>query len=364
MQHIIQILERYRYKGNYASEIKRQGHWPEILSCTLIHENITDSERVYLFLNTLKSPVCESSRSKRFKGVTLGYSDFCTGYLNCITCKSKYVAKQKDSFLKKYGVDNPGKLDTAKKARADFWENPDKISKATARRKISNIEKYGVDNIFKRTDLIELAMIEKHGVRNPGLMPEHVAKIKKTSIERYGIQWAALTDEAVEKRKHTNFEKFGVEFPMQLKSISEKATATKIERGGFTKSNSSKEATLFIRQYVQERNYDLEQCAFADVEYGLHEWGVHHNGKWVLYDLVVFQKGHRGNKTKIIEILEYHGPFHYTEQDVIDRGGDKAFPWKSSHTTIMESVNKDRLKEKLARELTMDYNIIWARNIK
>lgn len=364
MHQIIQILERYRFKGKYVNEIKKQGFWSAILENTDIYEHITDTERVYLFLNPSHYPICESSKQKRFKGVTLGYSDFCTSYLKCDTCKSKFILKQQSSFLNKYGVDNPGKLDNAKKGRQDFWKNAEKVNIANEKRKSTITEKFGVDNIFKRTDLIEIAMIDKHGVKNPGLMVDHVEKIKKTSMLRYGIEWASQTHDAISKRKNTNIEKFGVEFPMQLQHISEKAITTKILTGGFTKSNSSKEATMFIRQYVQEKQYELGQCAFADIEYGLHEWGLYHNGKWVLYDLVVFEKGYRGDKTKIIEILEYHGPFHYTAHDVEVRGHTKAYPWKSSSTTISESVRKDEMKEELAKELTVNYNIIWAKDIK
>lgn len=229
------------------------------------------------------------------------------------------------------------------------------------KRKLTIQEKYGVDNFFKRTDLVEQAMQEKHGVKNPGQLKDHVEKIKRTNVKKYGEEylktWAT-------KRKNTNLERYGVTVPSMLPEISKKATRTKIKKGSFTKSNSSKEATAFIREYISKHNFSLDQCAFADSANGLFEWGIYHNNRWVLFDLVVFESGHRGNKDRILEILEYHGPFHYTDTDVQLRGDDFAYPWKSNKTTIRESVSRDKEKEKLAKTLTNKYTIIWAKNYK
>ena len=92
----------------------------------------------------------------------------------------------------------------------------------------------------------------------------------------------------------------------------------------------------------------------------MHEWGYYFD-RWYLYDFVAFEKGHRGDSTKILEIVEYHGPFHYTIEDANARGNDMAYPWKSKSITIMESYKNDCKKEQFARDnLTKNYNIIWA----
>ena len=161
-----------------------------------------------------------------------------------------------------------------------------------------------------------------------------------------------------QKAEETNINRYGAKVPTQNKAIAEKGTATKIANGSFTKSNASKEATMYINDYILNKGYSIEQCAFANDDKGLHEWGIYHNGRWILYDLVVFEEGHRGNKDKIIEILEYHGPFHYTDEDLKFRGDAKAYPWKSNNTTIAESVARDNEKEMLGRTLTNNYTII------
>lgn len=228
------------------------------------------------------------------------------------------------------------------------------------KRKESLLHTYGVDNFYKRNDLIQQAMLEKHGVVNPGLMPDHLKKIKATNIKNYGIEWSSQSPEVIKQRELTNILKYGYKNPAKNSDVSKKMVSTKVSKGSYTKTNSSHEATRYIKEYIKIKNYDINQCAFSSIQDNVHEWGIFYEGKWRLFDLVVFEVGHRGNKEKIIEILEYHGPFHYTEKDVIERGSDRACPWKSKKTTIKESYECDKIKEKLARSLTNNFNIVWA----
>lgn len=228
------------------------------------------------------------------------------------------------------------------------------------KRKQTNIKKYGVENIFQRTDIIESAMLQKHGVKNPGLMCDHVDKIKKTNLLIFGTEYATQNEDVKLRTKLTNIEKYGFPYVTQNKEICKKMIDTKIRCGSFTKSNSSIEATTFIQTYIKNKNYKLSQCAFADFNAGLFEWGMYHNGKWVLYDLVVFEENFRGNKDHIIEIVEYHGPFHYTEEDLLLRGNDNATPWKSCKLTIKESIQLDNEKQNLALSLTSLFTVIWS----
>jgi hypothetical protein len=146
---------------------------------------------------------------------------------------------------------------------------------------------------------------------------------------------------------------------MKLSEVAQKSVETRFKNNNYIKSTNSEEARNYIKKYIKEKNYKLNQCAFSDIEKGLYEWGYHYEGKWILYDLVVFEEGFRGNKDKIIEILEYHGPFHYNEKDVKERGDEKATPWAKSKITIKESYEIDRIKEKFAKSLTPKVTIIW-----
>ena len=231
------------------------------------------------------------------------------------------------------------------------------------KRKKTMIKKYGVDNFFKRKDLVDSAMLKKHGVKNPGLMDDHISKMIKTNKEKYGIEWSSQHPDVVESRISTNLNKYGAKNPSQNKEVASKIALTKMLTGGFSKSNSSKEATEFILEYLKYKEYSIDQCAFSYPEYNLHEWGLFYKGRWRLFDLVVFESGKRGQKQHIIEILEYHGPFHYTDNDVVKNGDQKAYPWKSNKTTIKESVEVDKLKKELASTLTNNFNVIWKKDL-
>ena len=246
----------------------------------------------------------------------------------------------------------------------EFWQWPKdhrsgsgcpKCGKETA--KLTNIERYGVDNIFKRIDIIEAAMLAKHGYRNPGLMPDHVNKMKQTNLDQYGVEWSAQSDQIKLQRKKTNQLRYGCDYPMQTDEFKNKMMKTKIANGSFTKSNSSKIATKYFRQYVIDKGYDWDQIAFADLDNGLHEWG-YYVGKWYLFDFVAFKKGHRGDKSYILEIIEFNGPFHYTINDVKNRGNEKAYPWKSNNTTIKESYENDQRKYEIAKTFTNNFFIV------
>ncbi len=256
-------------------------------------------------------------------------------------------------------------------AHGEFWTLPGDhasgysgCSKCSAeKRKKTITEKYGVDNFFKRKDLVKAAMLEKHGVENPGQLLDHASKVQATSMERYGAKWAANIPEVNVRRKATNMHRYGVDVPIQNPAIAKKAVESKVKSGGFTKSNSSKAATKFIRQYIVNSGYSFAQCAYADPDRLLHEWGLYVNGRWMLFDLVVFEQGCRGNKDKIIEILEYQGPFHYTVNDAEVRGNEQAYPWKSNKTTILESVMRDKEKQKVATTLTSKFTVIWEKDL-
>jgi hypothetical protein len=227
----------------------------------------------------------------------------------------------------------------------------------------TNLKKYGVENPFQSEEIkqkIKATNLEKYGVENPSQSPEIHQKKIETSLKNYGCEYPTQSKIIREKSKQTNFNKYGVSFAMKLPEVAQKSVETRFKNKNYIKSTSSEEAKNYIKAYIKEKNYKLNQCAFSDIENGLYEWGYQYEGKWILYDLVVFEDGSRGNKDNIIEILEYHGPFHYNEKDVEERGDEKAYPWKDKKMTIKESYEIDKLKEKYAKSLTINYNVIWA----
>lgn len=230
----------------------------------------------------------------------------------------------------------------------------------------TNLSRYGTLNPSSSPvvkDKIKKKFIEKYGVDNPSKVEAIKQQKIETCLQNFGVAFPQQSDIVKQNTKVTNLNRYGVEYPNQNKQISSKGMNTKIRNGGFTKSNSSKEATNFIRNYIKLKGYHIDQCAYADLEIGLHEWGIYHNGRWVLYDLVVFELGYRGDKNRIIEILEYHGPFHYTKEDAETIGHNRAYPWKTNTTTILESYLRDVEKETLGRTMTKNYTSIITRTL-
>lgn len=229
--------------------------------------------------------------------------------------------------------------------------------------KNTNIKKYGTECVFQNEGVkekIKATNLERYGVENPSQSTEiHQRKIQ-TSLKNYGVEYGTQSKIIQEKIRKTNFKKYGVSCAMKLPEIAQKSVEKRIKNNNFCRANHSDECRDFIRNYIQQNNYDLSQCAFSDKENNLFEWGYNINGRWALYDLVVFKPGHRGDKNHIIEILEYHGPFHYKEKDVIERGNEKAYPWKTKKMTIKESYEIDKMKEEFARSLTDKYTVIWS----
>ena len=91
----------------------------------------------------------------------------------------------KDTNIKRYGVDNPAKLDATK----------EKTSK-------TNKERYGVSCVFNNNEIRE--------------------KIEQTNLERYGDRHPTVNSKVREKIRETNLEKYGCRTPFGNKDIQQK----------------------------------------------------------------------------------------------------------------------------------------------
>lgn len=359
MDEIISILEKCNYKGKYVNVLKKLNLWHLIDSTK--HENLTDQEKVYLYLNPDTSIVCDLNKKKKFLGARKGYNNYCQD-LKCQSCHLKKIAAASNGVLLKYGVDNVGKIQSAIDARERFWEDTHAVKAASEKRKNTNIERYGTENVFQCESVkesIKKKNLDNFGVENVSCLDSIKDKKKATTLNNFRVEYPMQSAEIRNKAKITNIEKYGVDSPMKNKLVAKKMIETKAKSGGFDVSNSSVEATMYFRKYIIEKKYSLSQVAFADRDNGLHEWGYYFD-RWYFYDFVAFEEGHRGNPSKILEIVEYNGPFHYSEEDSKIRGQDKAAPWLTSTMTIAESVARDKRKENFARTLTENYKVIWS----
>jgi hypothetical protein len=142
-------------------------------------------------------------------------------------CKNCKQLKTKETFLKKYGVDNVFKLDVVK----------NKI-------KETNLERYGVENFTQNEDVknkTKQTNLERYGVSFLLQNIDIQFKIKETNLERYGVENPAQNENVKNKMKETNLERYGVEFPLQSKEIREKCYITMLEKYGIKYSFQYKE---------------------------------------------------------------------------------------------------------------------------
>ena len=108
-------------------------------------------------------------------------------------CKHCSGIRFKETFINKYGVDHPLKLEEFKQKSKD-----------------TNLERYGVEYSIQNKEIKE--------------------KAKKTIKERYGSDEYMLTDDFKKKSKITLYKKYGVDSPLKNNTIKKKVENTCIEK--------------------------------------------------------------------------------------------------------------------------------------
>jgi hypothetical protein len=139
------------------------------------------TQLLYHFHHQLEQlPSCRCGKSVKFKGFNRGYNKYCSSLCASTDTSNfeKKLQKARDTCLRKYGVDNPSKLQ----------ETKEKIKK-------TSLSKYGVDNFTKTNEYLE--------------------KVKKTNISKWGKEWFMETSDFKEKTISTNLRKYGTEHHTQ-----------------------------------------------------------------------------------------------------------------------------------------------------
>lgn len=155
----------------------------------------------------------------------------------------------------------------------------------------------------------------KNGKGN--LSKEHKEKLSK----------AHKTNETKDKFKQTCLEKYGVENP------------------GVLGAYYSKSGEKYIRNFIDSRNINEENCYFKNggrngEEYFQMIFDKNKNKHvYFSYDLIVFD-----DNDKIELVLEYNGPWHYSKKDIIKDPLSPSTPYKNNKLTKKETYEKDKLK--------------------
>lgn len=169
----------------------------------------------------------------------------------CITKNS--LPKQKETMLKKYGVEFPSQSESIRqKIKNGFIEkygvdNPSKTQEVKDKMIATNLKKYGVKFVVFDEEInnkIKATNLEKYGVDNPLKSNKIRDKVKQTNLIKYGVDNPAKNIECINKMKQTNLETYGVEFPLQNKDIYSKLIETNLEKYGVEYTMQSPEISV------------------------------------------------------------------------------------------------------------------------
>lgn len=175
---------------------------------------------------------------------------FVKGMLLSDELKQKRSVKAKETFLQKYGVDNPAK---SKEVLA-------KIQK-------TNLERYGVE-YSAQSDIVKgkvkTTNLKKYGVEYSFQAEEVKEKIKATNLERYGVDNPSKSDIIKDRIVESNRKNLGVDYPMQSKEVMDKSRVTSLQKYGTEYPNQSE----IVKQHIRESNiekYGVEHPAQSDM---------------------------------------------------------------------------------------------------
>lgn len=149
--------------------------------------------------------------------------------------------KIKESLLKKYGVDNPSKIDSAKKKREKTFiqrygeTTPLKNKEVRDKGKKTLQKTLGVDNPLKATSVkekVKQTNLRKYGTTNPLNNNEEVKeKSRRTIKKKFGVDNVSQSDRVKEQKKSTSFANYGVDHPLKSEEIKRKVILTKYNKG-------------------------------------------------------------------------------------------------------------------------------------
>ena len=179
-------------------------------------------EKIYLYRNSLIEPgrciIC--GNYTKYDGPSKGYRLYCSS--KCCNNDVNKKDKAKQTYLGKYGVENPSQ------------------SKEIQKKK-------------------EKTCLKNYGVKHPSQSKEIQEKYKKTCLEKYGNEYAIINDEVRGKIKKTFLEKYEVEHPSQINEVKEKKKKTCLKNYGveypmYSIVVKNKAFDSFVKNYIEKHN--------------------------------------------------------------------------------------------------------------
>lgn len=170
---------------------------------------------------------------------------FVKGMLLSDELKKNRSAKAKETFLKKYGVDNPSKskevLVKIQKTNLDRYGVECSAQSEVVKEKIkaTNLKKYGVEYSFQAEevkDKIKATSLERYGVDNPSKSDIIKTRIVESNRKNLGVDYPMQSKDVMDKSRVTSFEKYGTEYPNQSDIVKSKIDASTLEHYGVNRA--------------------------------------------------------------------------------------------------------------------------------
>jgi len=240
-----------------------------------VHKEINQKDYYIIVLNNPKE-ICEHcGNEKIFSSIETGYLSACSSK-ECR--KDQKTIKQKETFMLKYGVDNPQKLSSIKKKsvltkKEKYGEHYEKITNKIIltkkekygntfgkdwnnKVKTSNKLIYGNENYNNRAKAKDTCL-EKYGVEHPLQEKSVQNRIKKTNQQRYSKDSIFQTEEFKENLKKNNLEKYGKESYIQSEDFKVKTNKTLQAKYGVDNAFKAEVVKDKIK-YINKRKYGHE----------------------------------------------------------------------------------------------------------
>jgi len=385
----------------------------------------TYQEKIYLLLNNLIEPKRCLNCNKLLKFYIKDYYKTC-GKKECIKIIQK--AKAKQTFINKYGVDNPMKCkEIQEKGKQTLLknygvENPGQSKEI--REKIINtlIERHGVTNAYQLESVRQSirnklgvdfpfqssicqekqkkTLKQNYGVENPGQSKEIREKVIATNLKKYGVENPSNVIQFQEKRKQTFFDKYGTDNPMKCKEIQDKTNITNLERYGtkwpfqsniiqdkIIQSNLEKYGVKYLLCLKEIRSKIVKSSKFSKLEKKMievltnrgiifeHLYTIQGDNCTKTFDFAIFKDI---EKTELICLVECDGLYYHGYYG--DQNGKKVniepdinrilfIPKNVKFIVILESQFEEGIKE-LFNVLEMNYDeyiqnlFNWCRSIE
>lgn len=228
----LESLNRNTIREKYISI-----HYPEFHTYIVEHHpaDLSWTEKLYWYYNGLtKTPVCPvCGNPVGFINIKEGYKTFCC--TKCMYKSDDTKSKKIQTWLNKYGITHPSKLESVKE-----------------KKKRTLLNHYGVTHQSK-SELVKekkkQTTLEHYGVENPFQSEVVKYKIKQTCLEKYGVENLSYTqyfrDKIAEKHDIIRQKQY------LTKKSNHSFNSSKIEEdfAGWLSSNN----ISFIRQYRSDK---------------------------------------------------------------------------------------------------------------